>query len=209
MTHNRADTTIQPPASARAAPPRLAFNHMGLYVFDLAVMEDFYTRVLGFTVSDRGAVRGRDVVFLSADAKEHHQIVLATGRTAPPAAELLNQISFRMDGLAALRALHGIVTAETGVSDIAPVNHVVTWSVYFRDPEGNRIEAFADSPWYDTQPLMEPLDFSLSDEEIVSWTYTLHKDNPGFAPIEEWQRAFGAKLAGSPDAEPGAEPDAE
>lgn len=184
----------------RAVAPHLAFNHMGLYVFDLAVMEEFYTRVLGFAVSDRGEVRGRDVVFLSADAKEHHQIVLATGRTAPRDAELLNQISFRLDGLAALRALHGIVTQEPGVSDIVPVNHVVTWSMYFRDPEGNRIEAFADSPWYDTQPLMEPLDFSLSDEDIATRTYELHKDNPGFAPIEDWQRAFGAKLAEPPGA---------
>ena len=188
-------TETQTEPVVRQAGPRLAFNHMGLYVFDLAVMEDFYTRVLGFAVSDRGEVRGRDVVFLSADAKEHHQIVLATGRTAPSDAELLNQISFRLDGLADLRALHGIVTDEPGVSDITPVNHVVTWSVYFRDPEGNRIEAFADSPWYDTQPLMETLDFSLSDDEIAARTHALHKDNPAFVPIEDWQRAFGQKLA--------------
>lgn len=189
MMKTTADTERRP------AGPRLAFNHMGLYVFDLAAMEDFYTRVLGFAVSDRGDVRGRDVVFLSADAQEHHQIVLATGRTAPKDAELLNQISFRLDGLAELRALHGIVADEAAVSDIRPVNHVVTWSVYFRDPEGNRIEAFADSPWYDTQPLMEPLDFALADEDIKTQTYELHKDNPAFAPIEDWQRAFGEKLA--------------
>jgi len=199
MTDNRTDTQMPPPGSQAPATPHLAFNHMGLYVFDLAVMEDFYTRVLGFAVSDRGEVRGRDVVFLSADAKEHHQIVLATGRTAPLDAELLNQISFRLDGLADLRILHEIVADEPGVSDIVPVNHVVTWSIYFRDPEGNRIESFADSPWYDTQPLMESLDFSLSDEDIAARTYALHKDNPGFAPIEDWQRAFGAKLAGTPD----------
>ena len=192
-------TEAQTEPQRRPAGPRLAFNHMGLYVFDLAVMEDFYTRVLGFAVSDRGEVRGRDVVFLSADAREHHQIVLATGRTASLDAELLNQISFRLDSLADLRALHGIVTDEPGVSDIMPINHVVTWSIYFRDPEGNRIEAFADSPWYDTQPLMEKLDFSLSDDDIAARTYALHKDNPEFVPIEEWQRAFGEKLAGMPD----------
>ncbi|MCD6041260.1 MAG: hypothetical protein K0R40_863, partial [Burkholderiales bacterium] len=28
--------------------------HMGIYVADLARMEDFYTRVLGFAVTDRG-----------------------------------------------------------------------------------------------------------------------------------------------------------
>ena len=38
-------------------------SHIGLYVHDLPQMEDFYARVLGFTVTDRGKVRGADIVF--------------------------------------------------------------------------------------------------------------------------------------------------
>ena len=63
--------------------PDLAFSHVGLFVHDLELMEGFYRRVLGFTVTDRGelpAPSGRvGLVFLSRDPREHHQLVLATG----------------------------------------------------------------------------------------------------------------------------------
>ena len=44
-------------------------SHIGLYVHDVPKMEDFYTRVLGFTVTDRGKVRGADIVFTSWDPR--------------------------------------------------------------------------------------------------------------------------------------------
>ena len=59
----------------------LSMSHIGLYVHDLPRMEDFYTRVLGFTVTDRGKVRGADIVFTSWDPKDHHQVALGE-RTA-------------------------------------------------------------------------------------------------------------------------------
>jgi catechol-2,3-dioxygenase len=37
--------------------PNLAFSHMGMTVHDHAKMERFYTRALGFTVTDRGQLR--------------------------------------------------------------------------------------------------------------------------------------------------------
>jgi catechol 2,3-dioxygenase len=36
----------------------MAFAHMGMYVTDLTKMEDFYMRVLGFSVTDRANIRG-------------------------------------------------------------------------------------------------------------------------------------------------------
>ena len=38
------------------AAPDLAFSHIGFYVTDIERMEAFYTRFLGFTVTDRGAL---------------------------------------------------------------------------------------------------------------------------------------------------------
>src|SRR5690242_14285767 len=76
--------------------PSVSFSHFWIYVTGLARMEDFYTRVLGLLVSDRGRVPGgSDLVFLSRDPDEHHQIVLATGR--PPGVEfnVVNQMSFK------------------------------------------------------------------------------------------------------------------
>ena len=42
--------------SGKGAIP-LSFSHLGIHVSDLPRMEDFYTRVLGFTVTDRGMAR--------------------------------------------------------------------------------------------------------------------------------------------------------
>ena len=53
------------------------------FVADLVRMRDFYTRVLGFTVTDEGeqpTEHGKiGFVFLSRDPRDHHQIVLASG----------------------------------------------------------------------------------------------------------------------------------
>ena len=72
-----------PAAASHNEPARrvpLSMSHIGLYVHDLPTMEDFYTRVLGFTVTDRGKVRGADIVFTSWDPKDHHQVALVSGR---------------------------------------------------------------------------------------------------------------------------------
>jgi catechol-2,3-dioxygenase len=175
--------------------PAVSFSHLGIYVYDLAKMEDFYTRVLGFIATDRGIVRGTTpIVFLSRNPEEHHQIVLAGGRTGAPTDRLVNQISLRVESLAALRRIHELASREPEVTDIDPVNHCVTWSVYFRDPEGNRIEAFVDSPWYVRQPLVEKLDLSLSDEEIAARTKARWEADPTFKPLAQWKREFADKL---------------
>ena len=67
-----------------ARVPELAFSHFGFFVRDLERMADFYARVLGFAISDRGELdtpHGKvSLVFLTRDPREHHQIVLASGR---------------------------------------------------------------------------------------------------------------------------------
>ena len=131
--------------------PRLSFSHMGMFVADMARMEDFYSRLLGFTVTDRGDLetpRGKVyLVFLSRDPKDHHQIVLCTGRPTELPFNPINQISFRMENFSDLREMHRRLERE-GVAEMYPVSHGNALSVYFKDPEGNRIELFIDTPWY-------------------------------------------------------------
>jgi catechol 2,3-dioxygenase-like lactoylglutathione lyase family enzyme len=43
------------PPTEQAGRIPLSMSHIGLYVHDLPRMEDFYTRVLGFTVTARCA----------------------------------------------------------------------------------------------------------------------------------------------------------
>ncbi|MEO8718559.1 MAG: VOC family protein [Burkholderiales bacterium] len=173
--------------------PAVRFSHLGLYVHDIARMERFYTGLLGFVVSDRGALGATQLVFLSRDPREHHQIVLASGRPAEARFTTVNQISLRVDHLAALR--HFAARApEHGATDIQPVTHGNALSVYLRDPEDNRLELFIDTPWYVDQPLREPLDLGLADVDLWRAVEARARTLSGFRPVEEWRREFAARL---------------
>lgn len=175
-------------------PKKLSFSHVGIFVRDLEKMEAFYQRVLGFVPTDRGIARGRPIVFLSRDPREHHQVVLVEGRTGEVDDLVINQISLRVEELDDLRRLLATIEEEPDVSDINPVNHGNAWSVYFRDPDNNRLEVFCDSPWYCDQPMIEALDLKKDDATILAETEEAIKDNPGFKPIEEWRAEFTEKL---------------
>jgi len=161
----------------------MAFAHMGIYVVDIARMVDFYQRVLGFCVTDRALIRGVNVAFLSRDPEEHHQIVLVPGRD-PAHVSTINQISFRVVSLPELRRIHGRLVEET-VASLNPTNHGGSWSVYFSDPEGNRIELFVQTPWY-LPPVSIPLDLTLSDAEIHRLTQDMVDATPGSMPRSLW-----------------------
>jgi catechol 2,3-dioxygenase-like lactoylglutathione lyase family enzyme len=178
--------------------PALTFSHFGFFVRDIERMADFYTRLLGFTVSDRGELdtpRGRmKFVFLTRDPREHHQIVLASGRPDELPFNAINQISFRMQDFAGLREMYRAIQAEKGVSEIAPVSHGNALSVYFRDPEGNRIELFVDTPWYVAQPIRIPMDMALADDALWKWAEKTARALPGYKPVEEWRTEIRNRL---------------
>jgi catechol 2,3-dioxygenase-like lactoylglutathione lyase family enzyme len=180
------------------AKPALTFSHFGFFVRDIERMADFYTRLLGFTVSDRGELdtpRGRmKFVFLTRDPREHHQIVLASGRPDELPFNAINQISFRMQDFTGLREMHRAIQAEKGVSEIAPVSHGNALSVYFRDPEGNRIELFVDTPWYVAQPIRIPMDMALADDALWKWAEKTARALPGYKPVEEWRTEIRNRL---------------
>ena len=177
--------------------PSLALSHFGIYVHDLPRMEDFYTRVLGLLVSDRGPLsnNGPTLVFLSRNPDEHHQLVLATGR--PPGVEynVINQISFKVPKLEDLKPMHARLKEE-GLKEFRVVTHGNAWSIYFPDPEGNRCEIFVDTPWHTPQPLAEPFDIEAPVDKIVADTETLCRNRPGFAMRGEWRESQVARMRG-------------
>src|SRR5215470_8527326 len=115
--------------------PSVSFSHLGIYVREVERMVDFYTRFLGFHVTDRGVLPlpgTPQIVFLSRDPKEHHQVALVSGRD-PAGATTVNQISFHVRSLADLRALYGALQKEPGIGPTFPLNHGASWSVYTHD----------------------------------------------------------------------------
>ena len=153
--------------------------------------------MLGFTVTDRGELptpKGKvGLVFLSRDPNEHHQVVLATGRPDNLPFNVINQISFRVPDFKALRQFNEALKGEK-VTKVFPVTHGNAISVYFRDPEGNRLELFFDTPWIREQPCRETVDFSKSDAEIMQWTEKLARSLPGFQPRETWSADLRRKM---------------
>jgi catechol-2,3-dioxygenase len=174
----------------------LDISHFGLYVTDVDRMVDFYSRMFGFVVSDRGeSSAGPAIVFMTRDPREHHQLVFAAGRPADLPFNIVNQMSFRVDSLKSLRDMQTKLKQEPGVTILGPVSHGNALSLYFRDPEGNRVELLIDTPWHVPQPCRIPVDLSLPDGEL--WRYIEEKARalPGFRLRSEWQAEITQKIA--------------
>ncbi len=180
-------------SSEIASFPNIRLSHFELYVCDVAGMEEFYTRYLGFVVTDRG--EGKDgMVFLSRNPEEHHQLVLNPQQSERPAESPVDHISFRIDTITGLRIFYKALQASS--AKLQTVSHGTTWSIYFRDPEGNRLELFTDTPWHVNQPCRFEIDFELSDEELLKFTEDRINDLPGFRKVENWRELHSKSVSG-------------
>lgn len=174
--------------------PEAQLSHFGLYAFDLETMVDFYTRTLGLIVTDRGrSGRGMDIAFLSRNPSEHHQVAIAAGRPKDAVHSTINQLSFRVNSLEDLRRFYAWLESE-GVDQLDPRDHGNAWSIYFSDPEGNRVEVYCASPWYVSQPFGEPLDLNEPVERITAKTEAMVQQDPTWRPIEAWSADIQEQL---------------
>jgi catechol-2,3-dioxygenase len=168
-------------------------GHVGVHVRDFEAMLGFYQRVFGFVISDIKRGPDRSIVFFTSQPDIHHQFVIASGRSPDDHSNVINQISFRVATIAELKRVAAAIKRET-VTDVAIITHGTSWSVYFRDPEGNRAEAYVDTPWYIDQPFRAPIDLDQSEEELRKSTEELCRSKPGFKSIEEYRRILVSRF---------------
>jgi catechol 2,3-dioxygenase len=121
-----------------------ALGHVVLRVRELARAEAFYHGLLGIPISARAPQWGMIFFTLS----DHHDLaVSALGRDALAADEKavgLDHAAFRLaGGLDALRAAKRRL--EAAGHSVVGVDHVVTRSLYLRDPDGNGVELFVNA----------------------------------------------------------------
>ena len=169
--------------------------HVGINACDKPLLEKFYTTVLGLVITDKGTARsGMELTFLSASPGNHHQLVLASGRPDTSGFNPINQISFMVDSLADLREVHRRAL-DNGATGMRVISHGNAWSCYFKDPEGNVVEAYLDTPWHVPQPHGDPLDLSKSDEAIIAETEAICRAEPGFMMMADYEKKMAMRLA--------------
>ncbi|RSN39895.1 extradiol ring-cleavage dioxygenase [Amycolatopsis sp. WAC 04197] len=124
------------PSPKSYGPDRL--SHIVLNTVNLAAAKDFYTRVLGFQVSD--TYENDQMVFLRCNA-QHHSVVLAQGEWTS-----LNHVAFEVrDTDEVMKALGRM--RKAGFDTVwGPGRHGPGGNVfcYFIDPVGNVIEYTAE-----------------------------------------------------------------
>ena len=167
---------------------KLSFSHVGVFVHDLPRMVDFYTRVLGLVISDR-AVRsdGSEIAFMTLDPREHHQVVFASDRPAELPYNMIQQLSFRAENLAALRETYAALKREP-IVELGPISHGNAISAYFRDPEGNRLEVFIDTKWHVPQPCAASVDLTKPEADIMDFVERQVATLTGAKPRADWER---------------------
>jgi catechol-2,3-dioxygenase len=146
--------------------PNIAeLGHVGLHVFDLQRLADFYTDVVGLEITDGNTEEG--FVFLSSRrAEEHHELLLTPGRTVREGELLVQQLSFRCEEYEDLLEYHARFTS-LGVHIDMTVSHGNAIGIYFFDPEGNRVEVYWQTGLQAKQPYLEYIDLTLPKEMVL------------------------------------------
>ena len=174
-------------------------THLGIYVHDIDRMVDFYSAVFGLVVTDAGLARRYEnarIMFLSATPSSHHQLVLMEWPSSlEKGPSSVNQISFRLKTIDELREMKRRLEKEN--APVTPINHGNAMSIYSEDPEGNGLETYLDLPWYVSQPHGDPLDLSLSNEELLAQTEKMVRADPSFMPRDQWAEQLNKKLGAS------------
>ena len=118
-------------------------GHVVLNVRDAAKSRDFYTRTLGLRISHEDLKQG--AVFLSVGT-QHHDLALfqhATGESPDASQPGLHHTAWQLGSFEELQAAYRDLQSA-GIAVDSVIEHNVTRSIYFHDPDGNRVELYCD-----------------------------------------------------------------
>ncbi len=119
-------------------------GHVVLKACDLKRAEQFYTEVLGFEVVTR-LKRPRGVFFTLGE--QHHDLaVLEVPPEADPVKNKqvgLHHVALQVENFDELKESYQTLKAHD-VEITATIDHGITKSIYFLDPEGNQLELYCD-----------------------------------------------------------------
>ena len=123
-----------------------AIGHCAIAASDIDAMARFYQNVLGFELLERDPDHGG--VFLNLEGTSHTIDLFPMGMMGTkPASEgsPLVHIAFKVTSYPALREAHATLL-ENQVEVQALLDHTNQRSIYFSDPEDNRLEIYFEKP---------------------------------------------------------------
>jgi catechol 2,3-dioxygenase-like lactoylglutathione lyase family enzyme len=128
------------PPSERIAPKK--FAHFVLKTARFEEVIEWYRTVL----QARIVTRNEMLCFLSYD-EEHHRLAIAKmpqAVAAPPGSAGVDHVAYTYAGLSELLATYRRLKAA-GIEPVWCINHGPTTSMYYRDPDGLRVELQIDN----------------------------------------------------------------
>jgi len=137
----------------------IGLRHVGLSAQNPAVLADFYHVVLGLDIVSTDTAALGLTAFLSSDPKRGSVDLVFFANPA------LQHIAFEVSSLADLRAFHQRII-DKGLPIKIALNHGVSLSFYFADPEGHMIEIYWPTGIACIPRHGEPIDLTRSEEEL-------------------------------------------
>jgi catechol 2,3-dioxygenase len=122
---------------------RVRIGHVRFRVRDLERAIRFYSGILNLRLVERV---GGTFAFLSGSDSHHDVALQLAGVDSPgpaPRATGVDHVAFEVQGKKEFaRAFRA--ASEAGV-EVKTIDNGISWSMYFPDPEGNRLELFCDN----------------------------------------------------------------
>ena len=154
---------------SRIAPKKL--SHVGIRTTRLKEMKDWYQTVLNAEVRKELPA---GMVFMTYD-DEHHRIVLSSMGAVerPKMSAGHDHLAFTYANLGDLVATYERLKAA-GITPVTSVQHNLTTSLYYRDPDGNAVELEVDNldpsewkEWMENMSLENPWGNEIDPEQLA------------------------------------------
>ena len=121
-----------------------SLGHVVLRVTDRARAEQFYNGVLGIPICARFDENGMKMAFFTLGNHHDFAVMQVAGGSRNESAAGLDHVAFNIGtSLDELREAKKMLEAA-GITP-NPVDHEVTKSLYFHDPDGNGVELYVDA----------------------------------------------------------------
>jgi len=123
-------------------------GHVLLKVADVERSKAFYSKLLGFEVVEEDP--GHGGVFMTLGEEGHTLDLspiddLANAQPLSPNRVGVHHIAFLVDSEEALKKAY-FTLQDHGVEVVRTIDHVSQKSIYFHDPDGNRLEIYYELP---------------------------------------------------------------